>query len=256
MPPFPHQSAPPVRIGTAGWPLPASERAAFPAGASLLERYAGRFNAVEINSSFYRSHRRETYRRWADTVPDDFAFSAKLPREITHKKRLIDCEAQIDAFVSETAGLGRKFKLALVQLPPSLRHEPEAAARFFEILRGRMDQRIVCEPRHPSWFTDEAEATFRTLGIARVAADPEPAAGAGEPAGAGHTAYVRLHGAPRMYYSAYDSDALRLIASRIVQYRKAGAGAEAWCIFDNTAQFAATPNALELMRILAGLESD
>ena len=57
------------RIGTAGWSIPRQHAAAFPAGGSHLERYAQRFNAVEINSSFYRPHRRATYERWAASVP-------------------------------------------------------------------------------------------------------------------------------------------------------------------------------------------
>ncbi|WP_155518861.1 DUF72 domain-containing protein, partial [Xanthomonas euvesicatoria] len=71
-----------VRCGCAGWSIPAADRAQFGEGASVLQRYATRFDAVEINSSFYRPHRASTYARWADSVPEDFRFSVKLPRSI------------------------------------------------------------------------------------------------------------------------------------------------------------------------------
>ncbi len=68
------------RIGTAGWGIPRDDDAAFPAGGSRLERYAARLRCVEINSSFYRSHRRSTYERWAHTVPEEFRFAVKSRR--------------------------------------------------------------------------------------------------------------------------------------------------------------------------------
>lgn len=238
----------PIRIGTAGWPLPESERRHFPPGASLLERYAKVFNAVEINSSFYRSHRPDTYRRWADSVPEGFAFSAKLPREITHVRKLRDCDAPAVAFAVETAALGQKLKAVLIQLPPSLRFEAPIAEGFFLMLSQSMSAPLVCEPRHASWFSKQADDLLFRLGIARVAADPAPAPGAAVPGGAPHTAYLRLHGSPRMYYSNYDKARLLEYASQLAACR--GLAKSVWCIFDNTAAFHATPNARDLMRLL------
>ena len=238
----------PIRIGTAGWPLPEGTRRHFPPGASLLERYAKVFNAVEINSSFYRSHRPDTYRRWADSVPEEFAFSAKLPREITHVRKLKDCDALTAAFAAETGALGPKLKAVLVQLPPSLRFEPLIAEEFFLMLSQHLSASLLCEPRHASWFTERAEGMLSRLGIARVAADPAPVSGAEAPGGASHTAYIRLHGSPRMYYSNYDEVQLLDYAGRLAACRSLARNV--WCIFDNTAAFHATPNALNLMRLL------
>ncbi len=238
----------PIRVGTAGWPLPATERGHFPPGASLLERYAQVFNAVEINSSFYRAHRPETYRRWAAAVPDGFAFSAKLPREITHRRKLAGCEDLITAFAAETSALGDKLKAVLVQLPPSLRFERDVASVFFSSLKARVAAALLCEPRHPTWFTPEAGELLRACDVARVAADPAVVPEAGSPGGAHHTAYLRLHGSPRMYHSPYDGASLEAYARDLLSLRGVAEGI--WCIFDNTAEFHATPNARLFKTIL------
>lgn len=67
-----------VRTGTAGWSIPAANREAFPGAGSILERYARKMNWVEINSSFYRPHRRETYERWAASPSAAPSMSATL----------------------------------------------------------------------------------------------------------------------------------------------------------------------------------
>src|SRR3984957_19162317 len=81
-------TASPLRVGTAGWSVPSRYAAEIPAGGSHLERYARRFDAVEINSSFYRSHQRKTYERWAQSTPQGFRFSVKVPKAMTHDQRL------------------------------------------------------------------------------------------------------------------------------------------------------------------------
>ncbi|MGA0598551.1 DUF72 domain-containing protein, partial [Enterovirga sp. CN4-39] len=106
--------APPLRIGTAGWAIPRSHAEGFPAEGVGLARYAARLRAAEINSSFHRPHRRGTYERWAATVPEDFRFAAKLPKPITHERRLVDIEAPLDRFLGEVAGLGPKLGPLLV----------------------------------------------------------------------------------------------------------------------------------------------
>src|ERR1700710_2503714 len=110
----------PLRVGTAGWSVPSRYTAEVPAGGSHLERYARRLNAVEINSSFYRPHQRKTYERWARSTPAAFRFSVKVPKAMTHDRRLVDCGALIDRFVAEVTGLGNKLGVLLVQLPPKL----------------------------------------------------------------------------------------------------------------------------------------
>jgi uncharacterized protein YecE (DUF72 family) len=234
----------PLWIGTAGWNVPSRYAAEVPAGGSHLERYARRLNAVEINSSFYRPHRRKTYERWARSVPAGFRFSVKVPKAMTHEQRLADCGALLDRFVSEVTGLGDKLGVLLVQLPPQLAFDRRVADRFFRELHQRLDARIACEPRHASWFTPEISDWLAERRIARVAADPAPVPGAGEPGGWNGLAYYRWHGSPRIYYSDYDGAALAALGERLDEQRKHGV--PTWCILDNTALGAALGNALAL----------
>ena len=148
------------------------------------------------------------------------------------------------------SGLGPKLGPLLVQLPPSLAFQPCVADGFLSELRSRVEGSIVCEPRHASWFTPEVEALLDGLRIARVAADPAPVEGADEPGGWRGLSYYRLHGSPRIYYSAYSLEYLTAIAE--VLARDAAADIETWCIFDNTAAFAATGDALTARRLVQG----
>ena len=126
-----------IRIGCAGWTLPADLQQSFPPGESHLHRYAQLFNASEINSSFHRPHRPATYERWARSVGAGFAFSAKLPKRITHEARLVQPEAALDAFFAEAGGLSTLLQCVLVQLPPSLAFDPAVADAFATALRER-----------------------------------------------------------------------------------------------------------------------
>jgi uncharacterized protein YecE (DUF72 family) len=232
----------PIRIGTASWSIPKEHGAAFPVQGSHLERYAAVFNAVEINSSFYRPHRPATYERWAASVPEEFRFAVKIPKTITHEQRLKGAGDLLERFLLEVNGLGPKLGPLLLQLPPSLVFEPGTSDGFLRELRSRAPGSIVCEPRHRSWFTPEVNSLLDDLRIARVAADPAPVSGAGEPGGWRGLSYWRLHGSPRIYYSSYSAEAVAHMADQLVTDR--AACREAWCIFDNTAAFAATRDAL------------
>ena len=222
---------------------------AFPAGDSHLQRYAQVFDATEINSSFHRPHRPATYERWARSVAAGFAFSAKLPKRITHEARLLHAEAALDAFLQEAAGLGAQLQCLLVQLPPSLGFDAAVAAAFVTALRQRHAGPVALEPRHASWFTPEVDAWLAERRIARVLADPVRHAAGPRPGGWPGLVYLRLHGSPRVYYSSYPDDVLEALALRLRQ--AADGGAEVWCIFDNTAGQAAAGNALTLRRLLA-----
>jgi uncharacterized protein YecE (DUF72 family) len=237
-----------VRVGTAGWGLPRQWRDRFPGEGSYLERYATRFSAVEINSSFYRQHRRAVYERWAASVPPEFRFAVKLPRAITHDQRLVASDVLLDVFLDEARGLGARMGPLLVQLPPSLWFEAEQADEFFGTLRQKHAGAVGCEPRHESWFTPAADALLRRHAIARVAADPARVPAAADPGGDDRLVYFRLHGSPRMYYSAYEPARLASAANALREAQTRGA--DAWCILDNTTLGAATGNALELTELL------
>jgi uncharacterized protein YecE (DUF72 family) len=235
---------PPLWIGTAGWTVASRYRTEIPPGGSHLERYARRLNAVEINSSFYRPHQYKTYQRWARSVPAGFRFSVKVPKAITHQQQLADCGALLDAFVTEVAGLGDKLGVLLLQLPPKLALEKRVAGRFFRDLHRRIDAPVACEPRHVSWFGPKISDWLAERRVARVAADPAPVRGGGEPGGWKGLVYFRWHGSPRVYYSDYDEAALATLSERLAASRQKGI--PAWCILDNTALGSALGNALTL----------
>ena len=104
-----------VRIGTAGWALPKALRSTQSASKPLLEQYAALFDAVEVNSSFYRPHRRSTYERWRANVPSSFRFALKLSRVITHELGLEQSVGETRAFMQSARGLGHKLAVILSQ---------------------------------------------------------------------------------------------------------------------------------------------
>jgi uncharacterized protein YecE (DUF72 family) len=181
-------------------------------------------------------------------VPDGFRFAVKLPKAITHEKRLADCGESIAAFAAQTAGLGDRRGPVLAQLPPSLVFDAQTAARFFDDLRDAIgDGPVVCEPRHASWFVPAADQVLIDRHIARVAADPAKVPEAAHPGGWAGLRYVRLHGSPRIYYSSYDA----AIIARLADDARA-AKVEGWTIFDNTTSGAATENALAMLDVKGG----
>lgn len=238
-----------ARIGCAGWSIPRAHAQHFPRGASVLERYAQVFDAVEINATFYRTPRASTFQRWADSVPAGFRFSVKLPRTLTHYARLQGSESQLDAFLSCASPLGNKLGAVLVQLPPSMAFDGDVVERFFATLHERVGSQVVvaCEPRHASWSGVEVDELLRQVGVSRVAADPPRFVDDARPAGAAPS-YWRWHGSPRMYYDGYADAALASLAKAL----RAVKGS--WAIFDNTASGNATGDALRL-RTMLGLES-
>lgn len=245
-------AAAPLFIGTAGWGIPQSSKQRFDGsslGQTQLERYAQKLSAVEINSSFYRPHKRTTYERWAAATPPAFRFSVKLPRGITHTARLEKTESLLLEFTKQVTGLGSRLGCLLVQLPPSLALDIPVAEKFLSTMRSYLgDAAIALEPRHASWFTSESNTLLAKWRVARVLADPARAASGGVPGGWPGLIYCRLHGSPRQYYSSYESTLIRALAERL-----AAAKSEAknvWCVFDNTASGAATDNALDLQQLL------
>jgi uncharacterized protein YecE (DUF72 family) len=213
---------------------------------SLLEHYGALFNAVEINSSFYRPHRLSTYQRWSASVPEDFRFAVKVPRRMTHERRLVACDDEIVAFIRGVRGLGVNLGALLVQLPPGHVFEEIVARVFFQLLRIETTVLIACEPRNPSWFTTGATCLLDELQVTRVTADPAPPGCAFSPSDNARSTYLRLHGAPHTYYSPYSTNYLEGLSAGLTQSQEKG---ETWCIFDNTAAGAAWHDAQTLQRL-------
>lgn len=234
-----------ITIGTAGWSISRDLADRFAAQGSSLERYASVFGGVEVNSSFYRRHRKDTWQRWHDAVPADFRFAVKVPKLITHDLRLAETAGELDIFLQDIVPLGHKLGPLLVQLPPSLAFDEQRDATFLAELRDRNPGRILIEPRHPSWASPQAGAVLAAFGVGRVYADPEQPA-LRQVVGVTGFVYLRLHGAPKVYYSPYSATELDGF-----QQLLSGAADGSWCIFDNTASGAALGNALHMQALQA-----
>ena len=215
----------------------------------MLARYATRFDLAEVNSSFYRPHQRKTWERWAAEVPAQFRFTAKMPQEISHERALRGCVSCVGKFLGEVGGLGDKLACLLLQLPRSRPLEARVAANFLAQLRKRYAGGLAIEPRHPSWFSHQANELLEEHEVARVAADPALSEEAAQPGGDGAIRYWRWHGSPRMYYSDYGEAALLTLAKEV--RTRAPRGTRRLVIFDNTAHAFATANAARLQELLA-----
>jgi uncharacterized protein YecE (DUF72 family) len=248
------QQAAPVRddlgrfhVGTAGWGV-SHHGAAFPGTGTHLERYARVLNAAEINSSFYRPHRPETYARWARSVPADFRFAVKAPKAVSHAPALRGDAATLSRFATEIAALGPKLGVVLVQLPPAQEFKLGAARRLLGQLRAKITMPIALEPRHPSWGSPAAAALLRGFSVTRVAADPPRWTHADAADGDDAMAYFRMHGSPHIYHSDYSRERLAVLQRHLERAAVRGA---VWCIFDNTASGCALGNALTVTASVA-----
>jgi uncharacterized protein YecE (DUF72 family) len=240
-----------IYIGCAGWSISSiyANDPAIPHTGSHLQRYACAFSAVEINSSFYRPHRPQTYARWRESTPSSFRFSVKVPKAITHEKKFIDIDDILDRFVGEVSQLEEKLGCLLLQLPPKLKFDQSLANNFFKVLRAKTKVKVACEPRHPSWFSADVNELFITHRIARVIADPAITGVEHIPPPESDMVYLRLHGSPDMYRSPYSEIYLNELGIWIG--KQLDVCKQVWCIFDNTAEGAAVGNALYLKRLMA-----
>ena len=146
------------------------------------------------------------FRRGNDGVTackENFRFSVKLPKQITHVRKLVDCQVELDDFLEQANVLGAKLGVLLVQLPPKHVFDPDITRAFFKELAAQSGVQIACEPRHASWFTSPADELLSTLCVVRVAADPPICEAAEQPGGWRGLSYWRLHGSPVIYRSSY-----------------------------------------------------
>jgi uncharacterized protein YecE (DUF72 family) len=239
-------------VGTAGWTVPRQHHSLFSESAegarlSHLHRYSTQLRCVEVNSSFHRPHRRATWERWAAETPEDFRFSVKVPKAVTHIAGLVNTGGALLEFFDAACGLGEKLGPVLVQLPPKLAFDEGVAQEFFSTLREIHKRGVALEPRHSSWFSASADRLLMSFDIARVAADPPKGSErAGRPGGWSGLVYWRLHGVPRTYYSDYEEGWLCAFAERMLSLEWSSQESERWVIFDNTAQGHAAANAVWL----------
>jgi uncharacterized protein YecE (DUF72 family) len=149
-----------LRLGTSSWTGEGWEKTFYPAGTSqrdYLPYYATKFDTVEVDSTFYRTPSASMVKRWRDVTPDGFLMSAKLPKEITHDKMLVDCREELKKFVGVMELLGDRLGPLVIQMQylnkktmPSLDAFLERLVPFVESLpKGPM---WALEVRNKTWY--------------------------------------------------------------------------------------------------------
>ena len=143
-----------IRIGSCAWSYEEWRGAFYPKdlpSANWLEFYARYFRAVEVDSTFYSAPAEDTARRWLEATPPEFRFACKLPREITHLRRLRDCGAELNAFLRAIEPLAPKLQVLLIQLPPSFAPKQGKPALRKFLAQLPHDFRFAIEFRHTAW---------------------------------------------------------------------------------------------------------
>jgi uncharacterized protein YecE (DUF72 family) len=210
----------------------------------FLTLYSEEFNCVEINSTFYRKPTAKTLTKWFDETPDDFRFFIKIPKTISHEKRMKDCREEIAALCEYIqAHLQEKLSGFLYQFPPSFKNTQENLDIIFKNID--VDYLNVIEFRHESWWTDEIfnilkENNIVFSGVSFPGNLPEEII-INHP----DILYYRLHGKPVLYKSEYSEEFLKNLAERIKESQH-----KAFIFFNNTWGTSAIKNSLYLKDIL------
>jgi uncharacterized protein YecE (DUF72 family) len=272
---------PQTRIGISGWTYPPWRRVFYPDGLPHrreLEFASRQVGSIVINGTFYALQRPESFRAWVEQTPDQFVFSVKGGRFITHLKKLRDVDTALaNFFACGVLALGPKLGPLLWQLPPNFGYDAERVEAFLSLLPhttavaaelaaqhdDRVDDRAwvttdadrpvrhAIEVRHASYETPSFLALLRAHGVAAVTADT-----AGKwPMIEEQTAdfsYVRLHGAEELYSSGYSDEGLDTWAAKV---RAWGQDRDVFVYFDNDVKVHAPFDAMGLMRRL-GLDPE
>jgi uncharacterized protein YecE (DUF72 family) len=236
-----------IHIGTSGWSYDHWKGPFYPEGLPgkrMLEYYAQHFRSVEINSSFYRLPEKKTLQHWYECTPDDFLFTAKASRYITHMKKLREPQKTVPPLLDRISMLEDKLGPILFQLPPHWRFNAERLSSFLDSLSNEF--RYAFEFRDQSWLNRQ---TFELLARHNMSFCIYELAGftAPEEITADYI-YVRLHGPGDAYQGSYSGKALSAWARTLAD--RARRGINVYCYFDNDQLGYAAKNAGQLQEIL------
>lgn len=234
-----------LHIGTSGWQYRDWRGRFYPEKLPQrrwLTYYAEHFSTVEINNTFYRLPERGRFEDWAQQVPDDFIVAAKMSRYLTHIKRLNDSAEPVARFLNVSRGLGDRQGPVLLQLPPNLPAAPEALDATLSQFDGKV--RVVVEPRHESWWSEEIRELLCSHGAALSWADRRSRVltPLWRTADFG---YLRLHEGRAHRSMAYGADALDSWLRRISE--KFDDSDDVYVYFNNDPGGAAVDNARQLV---------
>jgi uncharacterized protein YecE (DUF72 family) len=166
-----------IRLGTCAWSFEDWRGSFYPPDLQdfqWLEFYANYFPAVEIDSTFYAAPAEATVHRWIEITPSTFRFTCKLPREITHLRRLRDCKAELNSFLRAIEPLALKLQVILIQLPPSFTPKDGRVALRKFLQQLPRDFRFAIEFRHPGWHRPQIIQLLEKNHVCWVWADTTP----------------------------------------------------------------------------------
>jgi uncharacterized protein YecE (DUF72 family) len=237
-----------IRIGISGWRYKPWRGTFYPSDLAQHKELAfasSHFNSIELNGSFYSLQRPQSFEKWRDGTPDDFQFSIKGSRYVTHMRRLREIEIPLANFFAQgILSLGKKLGPILWQFPPSFRFDAERLESFFELLpktrkqaagfarrhdarmNGRTSTEVTkdgkvrhaIEIRHESFVCEEFIRLLRQHDIGLVVADTVEWPRLMDVTS--DFVYCRLHGSEELYASGYDAKAIQEWAKRVVAWSR------------------------------------
>jgi uncharacterized protein YecE (DUF72 family) len=237
-----------IYIGTCGWSYDHWKDDFYKgiAKKNWLQFYAEKFSTVEINSTFYRLQHRKTFRHWHEETPENFRFSIKANRYLTHNKKLNNPIPSIELECEHAHALRSKLAAVVWQLPSNFHKDSKKLHEFTQALQYWPDTRHVIEFRNASWFDQDISQCLYDSNVAVCISDARD-----WPMWDIVTTdlvYVRLHGHTKTYTSAYSKSSLLSWAKRIDNWLDEGRKVHIY--FDNDAVGAAPHDALRLITLL------
>jgi uncharacterized protein YecE (DUF72 family) len=239
--------AQPIRIGCSGWMYKHWRGLFYPQGLAVkrwFAHYAEVFDTVEINNSFYRLPKPETFDAWRVQAPPGFHYAVKANRFITQAKKLKDCKEPLARMMASIAPLGEALGPILYQLPPRFAVNLERLESFLALLPAGYTH--VFEFREPSWYCEPVYDALERHGASLCLHDMPGSAT--ERRAVGPIAYVRFHGAGGKYVGRYADAVLASWADWLAE--EARGGRPAWVYFNNDIHGHAIDDALTLRAML------
>jgi len=235
-------------VGTSGWTYNHWKDTFYPGNipkTRWFDYYAKTFTAVEINATFYRRFTDTTYQKWRERAPDDFLYVLKVPRQITHRKYLLDSETPIMEFWESVVLLENHFGMVLMQLPPKIPYDPDRLK--IALLSFPDPTKVAVEFRHAQWYSDEIKGLLTELGAVFCVVDA-PNIRLMDWVTSG-SAYIRLHGRKKWYAHDYSNQELEEILNLVEKMKENGAR-KIFVFFNNDFDGHAPKNAFTFQNML------
>ncbi len=235
-------------VGTSGWTYDHWKGCFYPEGLAKkhwFDFYASTFSAVEVNATFYRAFKDQTYLNWRQRAPQGFGYELKAPKIITHRKYLLEVKEDIAAFCRSGALLEDRLEMILLQVAPGTPYDLD---RLKDALLAFPDPtKVAVEFRKPQWLNPEVESLLRGIGVTFCNVD-SPRQRLSEVL-TSDRAYLRLHGRKRWYSHDYSTSELDESADLARKLAKRGAS-RIYVFFNNDFEGYAPANAMALLKIL------